>query len=412
MSAEQNFKGSDPAAAIAYLRKPNTIRAHCLQICQMVRAGESKHFNYHHEVLEDVADFIVETTKAQYPDLKVPLHSRLRHFANNVSLENEITAPDEGARITCITELIILSVFLDAGAGSHWRFIDSKTDTTYTRSEGLAIAILRAYQSGIFSERGKDDPLRVDAHKLRQFTEDELKQIFQVSEDHPLEGIDGRLNILREIGRTLSTSGSFPGRRLGDFMPVLQNNTRKDGSISAYVILQQILSSFPTVWNSAITIGNTPLGDVAYHYWVKGAFGTDGLVPFHKLAQWLCFSLVDLLQQIGVQVDGENELTALAEYRNGGLLIDTGLLTPIDSAALIEVHEQRSEIITEWRALTISLLDELAIMVRKRLNLDDQRLSLGRFLQGGTWAAGRELAFRLRHDGASPLKIASDGSLF
>jgi hypothetical protein len=33
-------------------------------------------------------------------------------------------------------------------------------------------------------------------------------------------------------------------------------------------------------------------------------------------------------------------------------------------------------------------------------------------LEGGSWAAGRELAFARRPDGSPPLTIVSDGTLF
>jgi hypothetical protein len=39
-------------------------------------------------------------------------------------------------------------------------------------------------------------------------------------------------------------------------------------------------------------------------------------------------------------------------------------------------------------------------------------LPLARILQGGTWAAGRTIAKRLRPDGGPPLKIISDGTVF
>ena len=65
----------------------------------------------------------------------------------------------------------------------------------------------------------------------------------------------------------------------------------------------------------------------------------------------------------------------------------------------------------EWRALTVSLLDELAPLVRHRLGVDAQRMPLACVLEGGTWAAGRASAQRLR-DGLPPLSVASDGTVF
>jgi hypothetical protein len=68
------------------------------------------------------------------------------------------------------------------------------------------------------------------------------------------------------------------------------------------------------------------------------------------------------------------------------------------------------ELVVEWRALTVALLDELAPLVRSRLGVDAQRMPLACVLEGGTWAAGRALAQRLR-DGLPPLTIVSDGTV-
>jgi len=63
----------------------------------------------------------------------------------------------------------------------------------------------------------------------------------------------------------------------------------------------------------------------------------------------------------------------------------------------------------EWRALTVALLDELAPRVRQLLHAE--HMPLASILEGGTWAAGRELAQRLR-GGLPPLRVASDGTIF
>ena len=59
---------------------------------------------------------------------------------------------------------------------------------------------------------------------------------------------------------------------------------------------------------------------------VRRADATDGLVPLHKLSQWLTYSLVEPLEAAGIQITDLDALTAVAEYRNGGLLIDLEVL--------------------------------------------------------------------------------------
>jgi hypothetical protein len=134
-------------------------------------------------------------------------------------------------------------------------------------------------------------------------------------------------------------------------------------------------------------------------------------MPFHKLSQWLTYSLIEPFQWSGAKVSGVDRLTALPEYRNGGLLLDTGLLKLRDESATAEVWQPGAEIIVEWRALTVALLDEVAQAVRRQLRLSEAQMPLGCVLEGGSWAAGRELAQRLRV-GLPPLQVASDGTVF
>ena len=71
-----------------------------------------------------------------------------------------------------------------------------------------------------------------------------------------------------------------------------------------------------------------------------------------------------------------------------------------------------SELVVEWRALTVALLDEIAALIRKRSGLTIDEFPLARVLEGGTWAAGRRLAREKRADASSPIAIASDGTVF
>ena len=55
------------------------------------------------------------------------------------------------------------------------------------------------------------------------------------------------------------------------------------------------------------------------------------------------------------RVEGAEKMTGLPEYRNGGLFIDYKVLTPKKEVeGKQDVHD---ELIIEWRALTIVLLD-------------------------------------------------------
>jgi hypothetical protein len=84
------------------------------------------------------------------------------------------------------------------------------------------------------------------------------------------------------------------------------------------------------------------------------------------------------------------------------------VLVPRHAAVVRALHRPGDEIVVEWRALTVALLDRLAVLVRERLGGAD--LSLASILEGGTWAAGRRLA-DARRGGAAPIRVSSDGTV-
>jgi hypothetical protein len=159
-------------------------------------------------------------------------------------------------------------------------------------------------------------------------------------------------------------------------------------------------------------LAGTALGDVWRHPAAAADDLTDGLVPFHKLSQWLVYSLVEPFEAAGLQVTGLDDLTGLAEYRNGSLLIDCGVVVPKHPAVTAEGHGPGDPVIVEWRALTVALLDPLADLARRRLDRDRSALPLAKILEGGTWAAGRRIAAERRPGGGPPITLESDGTVF
>lgn len=427
--SEKAFKVSNPDKAFEYLREPETIRKHCQQIRDYVEKGKSSYFTFHPEHWDKVTSLVCEVIQKNYPSLKIPLHSRWRHIDagglfRSRHLEEKIkTLPlDERGRVLC--EFIILSVLLDAGAGASWKY--EEEGRSYTRSEGLALASYHMYCKGLFSS--SENPFSVDAEALFSFSEDTFKKAFQVSTENPLEGVQGRVELLRSLGRALQgNSRVFPNRRLGDIFDTLRlsclsedkhsrgkSSSEESHSINppldAEKILKSLLHIFEDIWPTRLTLNDRSLGDIAHHPVVKGEHGTDGLIPFHKLSQWLTYSLIETFEKLGIPIENKSKLTGLAEYRNGGLFLDSGLIQVKDTGLSKKTHLPHSEVVTEWRALTICLLDELAPKIR--IQLKKPQLSLGQILEGGTWAAGRKLAFEARENGNPPLEIESDGTVF
>jgi hypothetical protein len=250
---------------------------------------------------------------------------------------------------------------------------------------------------------------------LEGITEQKLAENFQVTKDNPLQGVAGRADLLRRLGQTIAAKHDVfaindtprPGGLFDHFAALA-----KGGRIAAPAILAELLTHLGPIWPSRLSLGGVSLGDCWRHPAIKTADATDGLVPLHKLSQWLAYSLIEPLQWGGLTVTDVDGLTGLAEYRNGGLFLDTGALRLRDPQAATREHAVDSELVVEWRALTVALLDRLAERMRQRLNMNRETLPLAKVLQGGTWTAGRKIAAQLRPDGGPPLKIISDGTVF
>jgi len=364
-----------------------------------------------------VADYVADVTRASYPDLKIPYHSRWRHFsAGGVNRWDELAARiDAGAleRARIAVDLATVSVLLDAGAGNAWRYHERKTGHFFTRSEGLAVASLDMFSAGLFSS-DPAHPLRVDHAALARIDAATLARHFQVDGENPLVGLEQRSVLLRRLGMALSERPDMFGRtpaRPGNLVDYLLG-IADQGRIAASAVLAALLESLSSIWPSGLTLDGFAVGDAGYHPAARAEGRTDRIVPFHKLSQWLTYSLLEPLEAAGLSVERLHELTALPEYRNGGLQVDLGVIRPRAPIDPLVRHEVSSELIVEWRALTVALMDPLVDLVRARLDLDAS-FTMPKMLQGGTWSAGRKIARELRPpDGPSPIPVAADGTVF
>ena len=396
------------ASDVSALLSADAVRARCAIVSEAVERGETRNFRLVPGQLDEAVRRVVDVTRRRYPDLEVPHHSRWRHFSTVGIGCLILVAPgadtDETARARI--DLAILSVLLDAGAGPHWRYRDVATGQILSRSEGLAVASLRAMQSGLFSA-DPETPWRADAAALAQITPERLALAFQHTAENELAGFEGRAALLRRLGEVCAASPSLFGApaRLGGLYDCW---SARGESLPAAEILRTLLHVFAPIWPPRISVAGVPLGDCGRHSAIPG----DGLVPFHKLCQWLAYSLIEPLDAAGLRVVELDGLTGLAEYRNGGLFLDCGVIEPREPGLLQRPLDPLSEPIVEWRALTVTLLDRLAILVREQLGKSAHEFPLVKVLEGGSWAAGREIAFERRADGSPPLSIVTDGTLF
>lgn len=400
----------------ATLRSTAEIRARSRHLLTRARTGGSAWFTVHDDAMGAAAAEVADITAQRFPDLVIPFHSRWRHFeAGGVDRKTELDGLladlDETGRARAMIDLTVVSVLLDAGAGPDWSYTEAGTGLELTRSEGLGVASWHAFTAGAFSsDPGR--PLQADAAGLTGLDADALATAFQLSQDNPLVGFDGRVDLLRRLGAALADQPALfgdPGRPGGLFDLLVADPAAP--AVAAHDILSALLSSLSRIWLADNAIDGEPLGDCWRHAAVPGAGATAGWVPFHKLSQWLTYSLLEPFGWAGAQVSGLDALTGLPEYRNGGLFLDTGVLRLRDPGWAERGWTPADELVVEWRALTVALLDELAVLVRERLGVTVEQLPLACVLEGGSWAAGRALAQRLR-GGLPPLTVISDGTVF
>lgn len=402
---------------IAPLRSTATLRERCNNILHAVDAGHSQHFTLDWNQLDAVAGRVEQVTRSQYPDLKIPYHSRWRHFETGgvnrkVRLDQALSGLDPSARACAHIDLTLVSVLLDAGAGADWRYTEDETGQVLVRSEGLGVATFHAFMQGVFSSNAAE-PCRVDAQALMQMDEARLSTLFQVSERNPLIGLEGRAHLLRRLGHTLRDHADAFGAdgRPGGLFDLLTLQGKRH-QLPAPSVLEALLDHLSPIWLTGNELSGIPLGDCWPHPLAGGTGVTAGWVPFHKLSQWLTYSLLEPFEWAGITLTELDGLTGLPEYRNGGLFLDAGVIVPKATDFTSRHFSAGDEAIIEWRALTVALIDALAPRVRQRLQRSAAQMPLACILEGGTWAAGRQIARSLRAGGVPPLKIESDGTVF
>ncbi|KAJ5164978.1 uncharacterized protein N7500_006808 [Penicillium coprophilum] len=462
------YKGSGPPASIpelpiarppdpaldpaAYLRSIHAVRERSNIVLEKAKKNQLNHFDVDMSKFEATASYIVSIIKRDYaPDYEnIPPHGRWQHFdvggrpRINQLLQSWPSRIDAQERTRRLIDLFVVSVLLDAGAGNKWSYRSKESGKVFSRSEGLAVASLEMFKSGLFSS-DPTEPCQVDGAGLKKVTAEVLAKGMQHSEKNPLAGIEGRSGLLVRLSEALNNQDFFgvdarPGNML-DYLLGHPSTLASSVPIVPITTLWSVLmDGFSPIWPPSRTqIDGVSIGDA----WKcsnlpKSPPGQqwESIVPFHKLTQWLCYSImVPMSKLMLIHFAGSDLLTGLPEYRNGGLLIDLGLLTlkPEDMKRGIDAYKENAQIkgqpsvevaplfcvdddvIVEWRAATVGFLDDLLEEVNSQLGLQaaEDQLSLAQMLEAGTWKGGREIAEVSRPNTKEPpIMIRSDGTVF
>ncbi|KAI0393459.1 DUF1688-domain-containing protein [Xylariaceae sp. FL0594] len=475
-------KPPDPSLdAAGYLRSLGAVRERCRIVTEKALENRLNHFDVDLDKFPDVVSFVCGIIKRDYdaPFHSIPGHGRYQHFsvggrdriAHLLSTFPETVDNTEKCRR--LIDLFLVSVLLDAGAGTTWSFKSSDSGKTYRRSEGLAIASLEMFKSGLFSG-DPSNKYQVDKDGLRRLTVEQLAKGLQSRPGNEVAGLDGRAQLLIRLGDALAEKTEFFGTtgRPGNMIDYLLDHPTTQASSSPVVVLpvlwNVLMSGLAPIWPASRTaINGVSLGDA----WPCAAMpqvpqqsqrqsGTSGspptfspfppthsthssatapwesILPFHKLTQWLTYSLMQPMQSLlKIQFAGTELLTGLPEYRNGGLFVDMGVLTlkPADmerglqnyadycrrtgskGVEVAPMFEPSDDVIVEWRGVTVGFLDKLCAEVNVALRDDLQGgvLTLAQLLEAGSWKGGREIAEVSRPNTKEPpILIDSDGTVF
>jgi len=459
----------DPAG---YLRSLGAVRQRSKIVTDKALKNELRHFDVDMNKFSDVVTFVANIIKRDYdaPFTSIPPHGRHQHFA--VGGRDRVahllsTFPedvDNTERCKRMIDLFLVSVLLDAGAGNRWSYKSLENGRVYRRSEGIAVASLEMFKQGLFSGN-KNNKYQVDKGGLQHLTVEKLAQGLQSQPGNEMAGIEGRAQLLLRLGNALAEKQEFFGEdgRPGNMLDHILSHPSTQASsviiVPLPVLWNVLMSGLAPIWPPSRTaINGVSLGDA----WPcismpqpaqspssptfspfpnttgqsNGVAPWESILPFHKLTQWLTYSLMQPMQTImKIHFAGQELLTGLPEYRNGGLFVDMGVLTlkPEDQERGLQHYSeycQRTgsngievapmfrpddDVIVEWRGVTVGFLDILCTEVNKalRAELAGNELNLAQVLEAGSWKGGREIAEMSRPNTKEPpILIDSDGTVF
>ncbi|KAF9242258.1 hypothetical protein BU15DRAFT_43999 [Melanogaster broomeanus] len=432
-------RDGSPRARAMYLRTLPSIRERCTQVHDLAKQGQLQYFHYDPGKEDGVIEFCASIIERDFSNefASIPPHGRWRHLdAGRSRIEpmlqrwDALSTPlDAKEKCKSVIDLFLVSVLLDAGAGSQWTYTEKESGQTFSRSEGLGVASFHMFQEGLFSGSASQ-PCRVDAEGLAQITVDKVAKAMQVSSSNLMVGLEGRTSLLVNLSTALKSNPQFFGHdaRPGNILDFLEAKSKLEGSIRRVdisALWTALIDGLSPIWPVRHTLDGVSLGDVWSCPALKRPGQPDGddLIPFHKLTGWITYSLIEPMEKLlGWTFNGLEDLTGLPEYRNGGLLVDFGVLTLRQGVLSSEFYPDGSGIprlppshpaVVEWRAMTVIELDRIADAIRRKHNLLEDNLTLAQVLESATWKGGREIAKKLRPPtGGPPIDIMSDGTVF
>ena len=326
-------------------------------------------FHFHIDRLRvwtHAAALVAVVTRRRYPDLNVPCHQPLatlrggrRRSQGRVRSRTRRTQrrryrtrphrPDRGER----------------PAGRRRRSRPGVLSETRIRAALRALGgfggrkLSRVHARRVFRPE-RDDPLRVNAEVLAATDATSLANEFR-AERTSVDRARRSRSLLRRLGAALITQRDVFGDRArpGALFDTLHGSTGTRGAAHAPALLEVARRAWADLAHRKRSRRRVPRRCVASSACGRQRHdGGLGSVP-QAVAVARLFAARTARMGRYRHVRPRTAHRA-AQYRNGGLLLDTGVLQFLDVADSRRTWGVGDEIIVEWRALTVTLLDELA----------------------------------------------------
>ena len=279
-----------------------------------------------------------------------------------------------------------------------------ETNTKHSRSEGIAIAIYDMFVSGFFSSSIKNK-YQVNSSILTYLRFRIFSEKFQNTINNSIIGIKNRHSLLINLGKTLKKNKLS---RPSDFFDKYNIND----TISVKELWNFIVNDFKDIWNIYNKDDKETIGDIWTHPYLKiPCIEKSELMPFHKISQWIIYSLIDVIKNYGnYKITDTMILSALPEYRNAGLLLEYQVITPKNRLAFSKIYTIKDTFVVELRGLTIAILEYLLNDINSERSIEE-KYSMSEFLENGSWSLGREIAYK-KNNGDLPINLILEGNYF
>ncbi|KAJ6134457.1 hypothetical protein N7523_000779 [Penicillium sp. IBT 18751x] len=427
---------------IEYLKSLQAVRERSRLVLGAAEKDELTHFTYDASLMPKAAEFVAGIINRDFgPDRfdQIPPHGRWQHFdvggvarIDQLVHEWKLQGLNKQETTRRLIDLFFVAVLLDAGAGDTWSFTEPGTGNVYGRSEGIAVAALYMFKAGAFSSN-QNQAESVDGNALAGLEFDSFQHYFQLQPKNMIVGEASRVKLLKAVGSSLLALPNIfgPNGRPGNLVDYLSKDRDHSEPLDFEILWTVLQETLLPAWPKDRThIAGVPIGDAwplevlaRINVGKQSQNNTLGIQPFHKLTQWMAYSLTVPFMRI-LQREWKNlDLgTGLPEYRNGGLFVDLGILKLKEQTLQqgLDMSKQglpsfnaTGDVIVEWRAMTVALLDELHKLLGDQFSGQGVSLTMPQMLEAGTWKGGRELAAKIRPlTKSSPILIEGDGTLF